>query len=170
MRFNFSKNNKSIVDVIFLLALFAAFLICALFIVLFGAKIYKKTVFKNQQFFNARTSLAYITEKIRQNDSSNAVNTLDNNGSSVLELKMFENETSYSTYIFCKDGMLMEYTSNSDVPFSDTLGRKIMNANDFEIEKISDKLYKFKIKDDTDYTTEFYTSVYSNTKEDAHEK
>lgn len=170
MRFNFSKQNKSIVDVIFLLALFAAFLICALFIVLFGAKIYKKTVFKNQQFFNARTSLSYITEKIRQNDNSNAVNILNNNGASILELKMNENNTSYSTYIFCNDGMLMEYTANSDVPFSDTMGRKIMNASSFDIEKISDKLYKFIIKDDTGYSTEFYTSVYSDFEEDENEK
>lgn len=170
MRFNFSKQNKSIVDVIFLLALFAAFLICALFIVLFGAKIYKKTVFKNQQFFNARTSLSYITEKIRQNDNSNSINVLNNNGSSVLELKMNENNTCYSTYIFCKEGMLMEYTANSNAPFSDTMGRKIMNASSFDIEKLSNKLYKFKIKDDTGYTTEFYTSVYSDIEEDKYEK
>lgn len=165
MKFNFSKRDKSIVDVIFLLALFAAFLICALFIVLFGAKIYKKTVFKNQQFFNARTSLSYVTEKIRQNDNENGINVFDTNDSSVLELKMVENDTQYSTYIFCKDGMLMEYTSNSDVPFSDKMGRKIMNATSFNAEKISDKLYRFRILDDTDYKTEFCVSINSSIKE-----
>ncbi len=165
MSFKFSKRDKSIVDVLFLLALFATFLICALFIVLFGARIYKKTVFKNKQFFNARTSVSYITEKIRQNDNSNGIQLIDDSNSSVLVLTTNANNIDYSTYIFCKDGMLMEYTANSDVPYSNTMGRKIMNAKSFDIMKISDKLYGFTVCDDTDYKCRFFVSVNSDNKE-----
>ena len=41
---NFAKRNKSVVDFLFILALFGAFAITALFVVLFGARIYKTTV------------------------------------------------------------------------------------------------------------------------------
>ena len=170
MSFKFSKRDKSIVDVLFLLALFAAFLICALFIVLFGARIYKKTVFKNNQFYNARTSLSYITEKIRQNDSSNGVQIINDNGSSVLVLTMNVGDVDYSTYIFCKDGILMEYTANSDVPYSGEMGRKIMNVKSFNVSKISERLYSFSICDDTDYETNFFVSVNSDYKEASNEK
>ena len=60
-----TRRDKSIVDMLFLLALFGVFLISALFIVLFGANIYKKTVNDMDANFSARTSVSYITEKIR---------------------------------------------------------------------------------------------------------
>ena len=58
---------------LFILALFAVFMISALFIVLFGARIYKKVVADADTNYNARTSIAYISEKIRQHDSEDGV-------------------------------------------------------------------------------------------------
>ena len=56
----FGKRDKSIIDALFILALFAVFLICALFIVLFGAKIYKSTVKSSEVSFENKIGRAHV--------------------------------------------------------------------------------------------------------------
>ncbi len=55
---NLLKRDRSIVDVIFMITVFGVFMLSALFVVLFGAKIYKKTAHDMSVNFSTRTSLA----------------------------------------------------------------------------------------------------------------
>ena len=74
---NFAKRNKSIVDFLFILALFGAFAITALFVVLFGAQIYKNTVSNMNTNFEKRTAMSYLTEKIRSHDYTGGADVAD---------------------------------------------------------------------------------------------
>ena len=74
---NFAKRNKSVVDFLFILALFGAFAITALFVVLFGARIYKSTVANMNTNYEKRTAMSYITEKIRSHDYTGGVDVED---------------------------------------------------------------------------------------------
>ena len=66
-------SRHAAIHILFLIALFGAFLISTLFIVLFGARIYNKIVNDTDQSFFSRTTLSYFTEKIRQHDEHGSV-------------------------------------------------------------------------------------------------
>lgn len=160
----FGKRDKSIVDALFLLALFGVFLICALFVVLFGAKIYKNTVNNSETSFNSRTSLSYITEKIRQNDNSNGIEIEGTGDNTVIKLTQEVNKRTFCTYLYAQDGALMEYTTNEGNVLNKDFGTKILDISEFSVKEVSPSLYSFLISDTSGNKTEFFVSIYSDKK------
>lgn len=157
----FGKRDKSIVDALFLLALFGVFLICALFIVLFGAKIYKNTVKGSEESFIERTCYTYITEKIRQNDNSKGVEIIPSDTGAIIKLTKTVSDKDYSTYLYCDEGFLKEYTTYSDNDLNKKAGIKIIELTDMEAAKCNDNLYSFTLTADSQ-STSFYVSVTSS--------
>ena len=144
---NFSKREKSIVDILFILALFCAFLVSALFIVLFGAKIYRSTVADMETNFTSRTALSYITEKMRQHDTVGAASVTFIDEQPVLILNQENDGVDYCTYLFSYDGYLKEITAKESFDFDLSSGQNILALSAFTAEEISDSLYQFKITD-----------------------
>lgn len=161
----FRGKDKSIIDTLFLLALFGVFLISALFIVLFGAKIYKNVVKSSDESFYARTSLSYITEKLRQNDNSKGIEIIEENNETVIKLYQEIDNFNVCTYIYTLDGSLMEFTTTEGNEFYKDYGTRIMDISDFKVEKRSDSLYHFIITDIYGNNSDFFISIYSD-KED----
>lgn len=153
----FGKRDKSIVDALFLLVLFGVFLICALFIVLFGAKIYKNTVKSSEDSFFKRTCYTYVTEKIRQNDNSNGILIDD-----TVTLTRTVDGNDYVTYLFVDDGYLKEYTTSAGNSYNAAAATKIIEMSSMDVEKCNDNLYKFTMRDIDGKETTFYTSITSN--------
>lgn len=165
---DFAKRKKSIVDILFILALFGAFAVTALFVVLFGARIYKRTVSEMDASFASRTALSYITEKVRSHDYTGgaAVDDIDiasMNGNSVLILNETVRGTDYVTYLYVTDGYLMEFTADASYDFQYDEGNKILEISGFEVKRISDSLYYFDVTDGDGNDTNFYVSLYSGT-------
>ncbi len=158
---NFRRRGRSIVDMLFILALFAVFMISALFIVLFGARIYKKIVSDSDINYNARTSIAYISEKLRQHDSDGSVEVIFDGDRPVLRLTETYNELTYFTYLYESDGALREVTTPSEYDPVYSAGQNILYVNSFNVEKINDSLYRFMIKDVDDNKIDFYVAHYS---------
>lgn len=158
----FGKRDKSIVDILFILALFAVFLICALFIVLFGAKIYGNTVKNSKIGFNSRTSLAYITEKIHQHDNSNGLEITGEGSDTTIALSQTVNGRDIVTYMYCYDNQLMEYTTNKGNVLNKQYGTYIMGLSEFDAMQCDDRLYKFSLTDLDGNNTEFFVSIYSD--------
>lgn len=158
---NSKKRDKSIVDSLFLLALFGVFLICALFIVLFGAKIYKNTIKSSEDSFIERTCYTYITEKIRQNDNSNGISIDNSSDGTVITLTKTISDKDYVTYLYCHDGFLKEYTTSAGNELNKSAGTGIIELNSMNAEKCNDNLYYFTLTG-TDITTSFYVSVTSD--------
>ncbi|MBE5850129.1 MAG: DUF4860 domain-containing protein [Lachnospiraceae bacterium] len=158
---NFAKRNKSIVDFLFILALFGAFAITALFVVLFGARIYESTVNNMNSNYEKRTAMSYVTEKIRSHDYTDGVE-IDETGST---LKLYQNagDKKYVTYLFADDGYLKEFTTDEDYDFDYKAGTRILAVNDFSVEKENDSLYRFNITDTNGEKTEFFVTLYSDT-------
>jgi len=157
----FGKRDKSIVDALFLLALFGVFLICALFIVLFGAKIYKNTVKNSDESFIERTCFTYITEKIRQNDNSKGVLIEADGDNSLVKLTKDVNGKEYVTYLYCYDGKLMEYTTTSGNSLNKAAGIDIIELDSMKAEKCTDDLYHFALSGQG-VDTDFYVSISSD--------
>ncbi len=166
---NFAKRNKSVVDFLFILALFGAFAITALFVVLFGAKIYQSTVSNMSSNYEKRTAMSYVTEKIRSHDYSQGADVSDMNSSassdahSVLKLYQQIGEKKYVTYMFVADGYLKEFTADESYDFDYKTGTNILEISDFSVRKESDSLYFFDITDTNGEKTEFFVTLYSGT-------
>ena len=166
---NFAKRNKSVVDFLFILALFGAFAITALFVVLFGARIYKSTVANMSTNYEKRTALSYVTEKMRSHDFtggaevSDTAGTGENGQHSVLKLYQETDGKKYVTYLFVADGYLKEFTADESYDFDYRAGTDILAVSDFSVEKESDSLYHFIVTDSNGEKTEFFVTMYSGT-------
>lgn len=169
---NFAKRDKSIVDFLFILALFCAFMVSALMIVLFGAKIYQKTVADMDANFASRTALSYVTEKIHSHDYTDGADVGDIdvasvNGHSALTLMTDSATGSYITYLFVKDGYLTEYTGSADSEFNYDQGTKVLPIKEFTVNKETKSLYSFHVVDGDGRVTDFFVSLYSESDEEA---
>ncbi len=166
---NFAKRNKSIVDFLFILALFGAFAVTALFVVLFGAQVYRSTVSNMNTNFEKRTAMSYLTEKIRSHDYTGGADVADlhslreDGEHSVLKLYQNVGDKRYVTYLFVSDGYLKEFTTDENYDFDYTTGANILAIKDFSVRKESDALYHFNITDTNDEKTEFFVTLYSGT-------
>lgn len=163
---NFAKRDKSIMDFVFILALFAAFMITALFVVLFGSKVYTRTVSDMDKNFASRTALSYISEKVRSHDMNDGADVLDIddvslNGHSVLVLYTDTPSGRYATYMFVKDGYLKEYTAPENNDFDFNQGVDILAIDEFYVNKENDSLYSFHVVDANQEVTDFFVSLYS---------
>lgn len=172
---NFARRNKSIVDFLFILALFGAFAITALFVVLFGSRVYKTTVSNMNTNYEKRTAMSYLTEKIRSHDYTGGVEVTDVNGTSasddhsVLKLYQEMGGKRYITYLYVADGYLKEFTADEEYDFDYTSGTDILAVDDFSVRKESDSMYHFSIEDTNGEKTEFFVTLYSGTDGDSDE-
>ena len=166
---NFAKRNKSIVDFLFILALFGAFAITALFVVLFGSRVYQTTVSNMNTNYEKRTAMSYLTEKIRSHDHTGGIDVSDiasgnvSEDHSVLKLYQTEGDRKYVTYLFVADGYLKEFTTDENYDFDYSAGANILAIDDFSVRKESDGLYRFNITDTNGEKTEFFVTLYSGT-------
>lgn len=165
---NFAKRDKSIVDYLFIIALLAVFMISALYVVLFGARVYERTVSDMDRNFSTRTARSYITEKIRSHDYSNGTGMSDialssHEENSVLVLRSSNDGKTYLTYLFVKDGYLTEFTASEEYDFHFDDGFEILPVTEFKGERVRDGLYHFMVKDAYSQDTSFYVALYSGT-------
>lgn len=150
----FTKHNKSTIDTLFLLALLGVFLVSVLFVILFGARIYKKTTAQSDKNFNIRTSVAYITEKIRKADGNN-ITVSDN---SRIEINENIGSFAYVTYLYFDEGRIKEVTMLEGDTFYEDYGTAIISANSFSATKINNLIKVSIVTTDNDETV-FYIAA-----------
>ncbi len=133
--------KKHMVDFLFPAALFFVFALCALAVILFAARVYKKTVDSSNASFGADMACAYITERVHQNDEGR-ISLGEVEGKKAM---VFETELSgsiYRTYIYEDGGFLKELFARDGAPLSAASGDMIMEIQNLEIEEIKTDLYK----------------------------
>lgn len=152
------SNNKHVVDIVFVLALFCVFAACALMLVTLGANVYKRTVNEMDANYSSRTAFAYITEKLRQNDSQASLSLDTLNGSPAVLLTQDFGGDTYLTYLYLdSDGYLKELFIKKGTRLGSGApaeGQKILELRDFQAEQLSDSLFYFSIvsKDNEEMT------------------
>ena len=158
---NTKSENNHVVDVIFVLALFAVFAVCALMLVSIGAGVYQKTVDDMNANYNSRTAYSYVAEKIRQNDEEGSIGISDMGGNPVLVLSETVDDKVYSTYLYAYEGYLRELFVSPDFKFDDnsvTAGQKLIPVKKFDLEQVSDNLYSFSMVTEDDQDIELFIS------------
>lgn len=101
-------NKSHITDVLFVLCLLLVFAASALFVVVLGADAYKGISGNLSSNDNARSSIAYISEKVRQHDAADAVALSSVEGQDALVLGQSAQGRAYETWIYVYDGQLYE--------------------------------------------------------------
>lgn len=141
MRFHTQK--KHVIDLLFPIALFFVFAASALTVLLLATNIYRSTTEHSFRNYTAETSLAYITEKIHQNDSSGAVSIETFNGKDALTLKQDYNGTTYITYIYTEDSALKELYIKEGTKVDTSAGKSILPIESFTMESLKDNTFRF---------------------------
>ena len=135
-----NDRQKHIVDVIFVLALFAFFALSSIMLIALGANVYKRNVEKTSENTDLRTSAAYVSQKVRQNDFHGDVSVSSFDNLQALVLNETINDVSYSTRLYFHDGYLCELFSRTDLTMNASAGTKIMPLKSMLFTALSDDL------------------------------
>lgn len=152
------KQKKHTVDILFVLILFGVFAISALMLVIMGSSVYNKTVISMEDNYRDRTSVAYIAEKFRQNDSLNSitVTTINENSSFVFSEEI--GDELYQTYLYIHDGYLKELFIKEGISLPLEAGNIILEASSLEIVQLDNQSFRCTIKEENTYTTFFLSA------------
>lgn len=159
---NFKKENKHMIDMLFVLSLFFVFAFSALMLVIIGAGIYKKTVTNMDENFSNRTSYAYVIEKIRQNDYADNLSVTDFDGCPALVLSQDISDKTYYTYLYEYDGKLMELFARDPNSLSPEAGQAIIGCDSFQITELSNRLTLVELTDLNHEITQLYVAKRAN--------
>ena len=129
------KHNQSNLTALAPLLIFLIFTICILTVLLTGADIYKKISLRDHNSFQRRTTVQYLTTRIRQSDAEGMIFAGDFNAESVTDtgdtlfLKEEINGRTFFTRIYCHGGYLYELFSEAGLETSKQYGEKILKVN-----------------------------------------
>lgn len=150
--------KKHNTDFPFLLLLFGIFASLALLTVILGARVYQTIAVQTEISSSTGTALGYLAEKIRQNDSENALEAGYLEDTPALIIHSTEDGIACETYLYAWEGSLRElFVRKSQTPSPD-MGSPIMELQDFTFEKISDSLYFFSVTETHGESLSLYIS------------
>lgn len=120
-------------DLLFGLGLFCLFVITSLLLVLLGSRVYQNVNTQMDRNYDLRTSLVYITQKVRQCEGGEL--RLDAvAGQDALVLTSAEGAVLYETWIFCGNGQLREVTVQPGIAVNPTDGQQIMELDTLQLQ------------------------------------
>ncbi|MBN7773393.1 DUF4860 domain-containing protein [Clostridium aminobutyricum] len=125
---NQKTGRRQSVQFLFMMVLFFAMSICALFTILLGAQVYQNITDRMEQNFVGTTALSYISNKVKQGDEAGMVSVVTIEGTSVLKINQIYGEDIYSTLIYYRDGQIKELFSKEDSGLTLDDGMDIMKS------------------------------------------
>lgn len=108
--------------------LFFVYLLCTIFTILIGSRVYENIRERDNTSFHTNTALAYMTNKVRQGDMADAVSIREDNGCQVLVLTSDYDGTLFETWIYQMDGALWELFTQKDSGVDIYSGQMIMEC------------------------------------------
>lgn len=139
----FQIRNKHLIDLVFPIALLFVFATSSLVVLVLAANIYSSTTNQIQTNDQNRTSLSYISQKMRQNDMGGDISIEKVDDIDCLTIRSSLNGNSYITYIYEYEGVLKELFVNADVRISLKNGKDIMTIDSLSMYEIDDGLFSF---------------------------
>ena len=145
MRFQRQKNH--VIDLLFPIAVLFVFAISSFLVLVLSAHIYSSQTQKMNTGYTVHTSLAYVAEKIRQNDVAGSITVMTLDGTECLALKNSSDGINSTTYLYVSDGWLKELFVRDDTDVSLNAGKNIIEASDFKVAELNNGLYRITITD-----------------------
>ena len=154
--------QQHMIDILFVLSLFCVFAVSSALLILFGADIYKKTVQQMENNYSTRTSIAYITEKIRQSDIEHAIKIISQDDTQILMLTNIINNVPYATSLYEYDGYLYELFARTDLKLPLDAGQPIMELHSLSFSQIEPNILEITLSIDNESIQTIYVSTHSN--------
>ena len=133
--------RRNRIDFAFPLILFFLFSLCAVMLILFSARVYKKVVTESSSQNVASTAAAYITEKVHQSDVKDMVHIRSSEDSDLMNADTLILETRhgddvYQTCIYFYNGTLRELFAKAGTDASPEAGAVLFELSeaDFSLE------------------------------------
>ena len=159
--------RKHMVDILFVLTLFFVFALSALTLVVLGANVYRSTVDHMDESFTDRTSYAYVTQKLRQNDEAGALSLAEFGGCDACVFTQEINNTIYKTYIYEYDGYLCELLARADMEMEPGAGTRILELKSFEVTEVTPKLSRIDLQFEDGKSMQVYVSSHTGSESDS---
>lgn len=108
------EQKGQIMGTLFTMLLFLVFVMCALFTVLAGGKVYENIGSRMADNYTGSVALQYIANKVRQGDEAGMARVVDIDGTPVLELSQDFDSGRYISWIYYFDGSIRELFTRQD--------------------------------------------------------
>ncbi|RGY98407.1 DUF4860 domain-containing protein [Clostridium sp. AM58-1XD] len=131
----FSARKGQAVNVLFTMILFLVFVLCALFTVLIGGKVYENINRRTEENFSGCTALHYVANKVRQGDRMGLIDVTEVDGTPVLEIRQETEDETYITWIYSQDGWIRELFTFEDSGLGLSDGLPITECSGLDVEK-----------------------------------
>ena len=127
------KKNASKITDLLALTVFAAFAVCLLIVLLFGAQLYQNLVQRGEESFRQSTATQYLRTRVQQAEH---ISLSDFQGCEALAIREEIDGISYVTRVYFYEGFLRELFSAESAALAPGDGEKIMPAEslDFQID------------------------------------
>lgn len=123
------RDRGQTVSVLFTMLLFLVFVMCALFTVLTGGKVYENISSRMEQNYTGSVALQYIANKVRQGDTAGQIQVIEQDGTQVLELSQEIDGDVYLTWIYYLDGGIRELFTAEDSGLTLQDGLKVLDCD-----------------------------------------
>lgn len=154
-------DRRHLVDILFVLALFAVFALCGLLLIILGTHLYEKNIQSMNLNYANRTSYAYFTEKIRQSDQNSRIYVDSASGYDILCIEQVFNGNSYITYLYEDENHLKEYFTRLENSFSPESGKQILDLSNLTMKEIEPKLFYIHFLNEEQQPVSLYISTSS---------
>lgn len=124
-----STQSPQGMDLLFSMLLLLVFILCSVFTILIGSRVYENIRARDDAAFYSDTALGYVTNKVRQADRSDSIEIRDIEGNNVLVLTSVSADGILDeTWIYTMDGFLKELYSEKDSGLTVSDGLDIMEC------------------------------------------
>lgn len=130
-------------------------------IVVLASGFYSRQVKTSSASYSGRTALAYVTEKMHQNDENGAIADGTFDGENALVIRQRYDEKDYVTYLYAYDGYLRELFVRDGTEAKASDGRKILATKDFEAKETSVGIFHLYCENEDGKKTDTFVSVKS---------
>lgn len=144
---NLRNRHSHMIDFLFPVILFFIFTLSALTVILLAAGIYQSTTERSALNDSARTSLSYITEKVHQSDTADAISLGTFDGCEALIIDTVQENKTYRTYIYAYNDELKELFIRDGASAAAADGKTILNVQSFSISRLADNLLQLECTD-----------------------
>ena len=151
------------IDTVFVLALITLFAATAFMLVLIGAKQYRHVTDTMNANYEDRTVSSYLTEKIRQHDTADAISVVTLEGVPALSLITTEDDLQYITYVYYYEGSLRELVVTANSVFTLASGQQILDLTGFLPVRVNDSLLHITVTDTRGDVEELYLPIHCDT-------
>lgn len=109
--------------------LFFVFLLCTIFTILIGSRVYENIRERDNLSFHTDTAMAYISNKVRQGDMADSVSIREIDDCQVLVLTSDYEGILFETWIYQMDNALWELFTQKDSGIDLSSGQLIMECD-----------------------------------------